>query len=181
MRLPRLVGPQVALVPAPRDVAGAVCSGVPVEPTLQRHGLRAAEGWPHADTADALRPLAEHGEDGDDGGWLVVVDGAVVGDAGWRGGPDGDGDVELGYGLAAPSRGQGLGLEAVALLVAWVEQQPGVRRVVARVLAGNEASRRLLRRLGFVEAPDDPPWVLLVRDLEQQPVRPLRIQGRHVC
>lgn len=181
MSLPRLVGPQVALVPVPHAVAVAVCSDAPVDAALEPRGLRAAAGWPHADTADALRPLAEHGNDGDDGGWLVVVDGAVVGDCGWRGGPDAAGDVELGYGLAVPSRGQGLGLEAVALLVAWVEQQPGVRRVVARVLAGNEASRRLLRRLGFVEAPDDPPWVLLVRDLERLPGRPLRIRGRHVC
>lgn len=181
MSLPRLVGAQVALVPVPHEVAVAVCAGEPVEPALAPLGLVAGAGWPHDDTADALRPLAEHGSPGDDGGWLVVADGAVVGDCGWRGGPDAEGDVELGYGLAAPSRGRGLGLEAVALMVAWVEQQPGVRRVVARVLAGNQASRRLLARLGFVETPDDPPWVLLVRDLDRQPARPLRITGRHVC
>jgi RimJ/RimL family protein N-acetyltransferase len=178
--LPRLVGPRVALVPVPHPLAVAVCAEEPTGPALADSGLRPAAGWPHADSADALRPLAEHGRPGDDGGWLVVVDGEVVGDCGWRGGPDADGDVEIGYGVAAPWRGQGVGTEAVAVLVAWAEQQRGVRRVVARVVAGNEASRRLLRRLGFVDEPDDPPWVLMVRDA-RRPTSALRVRGRHVC
>jgi RimJ/RimL family protein N-acetyltransferase len=52
--------------------------------------------------------------------------------------------------------------------------------VTARVRTGNHASRRLLRRLGFDELPDASPWVLLVHD-PQQPGRPLRVRGRHVC
>jgi RimJ/RimL family protein N-acetyltransferase len=91
-----------------------------------------------------------------------------------------DGGVEIGYGLAPSARGRGLGTEAVGVLVAWAEQQPGVRRVAARVQVGNEPSRRLLRRLGFVEQDEQPGWVLCVRDLEQ-PALPLRVAGRHVC
>lgn len=180
MSLPRLTGARVALVPVTRPLAVAVVSGTPVEGPLAALGLSAADGWPHDATADALRPLAEHGADGDDGGWLVVADGAVVGECGWRGGPDEDGDVEVGYGLAASARGDGLGTEAVGVLVAWAEQQPGVRRVTARVQVGNEGSRRLLRRLGFAEQPDEPGWVLGVRDLER-PTATLRVTGRHVC
>jgi [ribosomal protein S5]-alanine N-acetyltransferase len=173
--LPRLYGPQVALVPVPRSVARAVVGGDDVGAALAALGLRAGEGWPHADTADALRPLAEHGVEGDDGGWLVVVDDEVVGDCGWRGGPDAAGDVLLGYGLAAPARRRGLGTEAVAVLCAWAQAQPGVRRLVAEVHVDNAASRRLLHRLGFTEEPDDPPWVRCV--LEPR----TRIRGRHVC
>jgi [ribosomal protein S5]-alanine N-acetyltransferase len=180
MTLPRLSGPRVALVPVPHAVAGAVCTGTDLEPVLARLGLVAGEGWPHDDTAQALRPLAEHGAEGGDGGWLVVLGHEVVGDCGWHGGPDGDGTALLAYGLAPEHRRGGLGTEAVALLVAWAEQQPGVHRLAARVLPGNEASRRLLGRLGFVEQPDDPPWLRLVRDPEQQR-RPLRVPGRHVC
>lgn len=180
MSLPRLVGARVSLVPVPHDLAVAVCQGVAVDPVLRPLGLTAAPGWPHDDSADALRPLAEHGSPGDDGGWLVVVDGAVAGDCGWRGGPDAAGDVEIGYGLAASRRGQGLGTEAVALMLAWAEAQPGVERVLARVLSGNTASRRLLQRLGFREQPDEPPWVLAVRDLSR-PDRTLQVRGRHVC
>ena len=175
MTLPRLTGASVALVPVTLELARAVVAGADLEPLLAP--LRAGRGWPHADTVDALRPLAEHVEEGGDGGWLVVRDGEVVGDCGWRGGPDAAGDVVIGYGLAAPARGQGLGTEAVALLCAWAERQPGVQRIVADVHADNEASRRLLRRLGFVELPDDPPWVRCVRG----PDAPPRIRGRHVC
>lgn len=164
----------------PHAVAVAVCTGATVARPLQAAGLAAADGWPHDDTADALRGLAEHGAPGDDGGWLVVVEGQVVGECGWRGGADGDGDVELGYGLAPGARGQGLGTEAVGVLVAWAEQQPGVRRVLARVRVGGTASRRLLARLGFREQPDEPPWVLYVRD-PAGPTSTLRVTGRHVC
>ena len=175
MTLPRLTGASVALVPVSLELARAVVSGSDLGPLLAP--LTPGRGWPHADTVDALRPLAEHGQEGGDGGWLVVRDGEVVGDCGWRGGPDASGDVVIGYGLAAPARSQGLGTEAVALLCAWAEQQPGVERIVADVHLANDASRRLLRRLGFVELPDDPPWVRCVRG----PDTPPRIRGRHVC
>ena len=173
--LPRLTGPRVALVPVPRAVAVGVLDG-DAGPALAELGLVAGRGWPHADTADALRPLAED-PTAVDGGWLVVVDGEVVGDCGWRGGPGPTGDVVLGYGLAAPVRGRGLGTEAVAVLCAWADVQPGVRRLVAEVRTGNEPSRRLLSRLGFTEVEDLPPWVRCVRPVAGSgPVR-----GRHVC
>jgi RimJ/RimL family protein N-acetyltransferase len=92
----------------------------------------------------------------------------VVGDCGWQGGPDGDGAVRIGYGLAAPSARLGLGTEAVAVLCAWADTQPGVRRLVADVQVGNEGSRRLLRRLGFTESPAEPGWLRCVRG-EGQP------------
>lgn len=176
MTLPRLTGPRVALVPVTHALAVAVLASGPLEGPLGALGLTAGDGWPHDDTADALRPLAEHGSEGDDGGWLIVVDGAVVGDCGWRGGASADGEVVLGYGLAEPVRRQGLGTEAVAVLCAWVERQPGVFRLAADVEVANEASRRLLRRLGFTEQPAAPGWVRCLRGQDQP-----RMRGRHVC
>jgi RimJ/RimL family protein N-acetyltransferase len=76
----------------------------------------------------------------------------VVGDCGWYGPPGPDGDVEIGYGLAAPYRGRGIGSAAVTALLDWLATQPGVARVVAETDATNTASRRLLERLGFVLA-----------------------------
>ncbi|HVE73920.1 MAG TPA: GNAT family N-acetyltransferase [Mycobacteriales bacterium] len=169
----------------PYALAVAVIEDADVAGSLAEMGLRAGAGWPHADTADALRPAAEHGSPGVDAGWLIVEPGpdgpAVVGDCGWRGGPDAEGTVEIGYGLAAPARGRGLGTEAVGLLTAWAEQQPGVRAVVAEVLVGNEASRRLLLRLGFTEEPAAPPYVRCVRLAPGTSPEPRRIAGRHVC
>jgi len=173
----RLAGPRVALVPVPHAVAVAVAESAPVDPALATVGLRAAPGWPHEDTPDALRPLADHGAEGDVGTWLVVVDGEVVGDCGWFGPPDDAGVVEVGYGLAPGARGRGRGTEAVGVLTAWVEQQPGVRLVTAEVLPGNEPSLRLLARLGFVEHQSEPPYLRFVRPAPGEP----RPRGRHLC
>jgi RimJ/RimL family protein N-acetyltransferase len=158
----RLAGERVVLLPCPPDVATGVVSGVGLASALAAAGLTAARGWPHQDTADALRPLAEQAADGT---FLVALDGTVIGECGWLGGPDGSGEAEIGYGLAGPSRGGRLGTEAVALLAAWVERQPGVRRISASVHVGNEASRRLLERLGFALESAPPPYVRYVREV----------------
>lgn len=163
MTLPRLAGERVLLVPIPHALAVAVSAGDPSAP-LTKLGLTAATGWPHDDTADGMRGFAEHGQVGEHSGWLVTVDGEVVGDLGWMGGPDPSGDAEIGYGLAPGARGQGIGTEAVGLLCAWCERQPGVRRLLARVLPGNEPSWRVLTRLGFREDGAEPPYRRYVRD-----------------
>lgn len=162
MSLPRLSGERVTLRPVPYDVAVAVLAGDPAEP-LARMGLRPGDGWPHEDTVDALRALAEHGSPGDEDGWLILLGADVIGDCGWRGGPDADGDAEIGYGLAAAYRGRGLGREAVAVLCAWADQQPGVRSLSAEVLPGNEASSRLLSGIGFSQQGEHPPYLRFVR------------------
>ncbi len=143
---PRLESTHLVLVPQTLAAARALLAG-------EDPGLPLAEGYPHADTFDALRMVVEHGGP-DDGGWFVLLrddsgDGRVVGDLGTVGPPDDEGVVEIGYGLAAPYRGRGIGTEAVGTFVDWLVTVPGVRRVVARVEVGNEASRRLLARIGF--------------------------------
>lgn len=162
MSLPRLSGEQVTLHPVPYDVAVAVLAGDATE-ALARVGLRPGEGWPHEDTVDALRGLAEHGSPGDVESWLIVLGDEVIGDCGWMGGPGPDGEAEIGYGLAAPYRRRGLGREAVAVLCAWAEQQPGVRRLAAEALPGNEASCRLLLGIGFSREGENPPYLRFVR------------------
>ena len=140
---PRLESTHLVLVPQTIAAARALLAG-------EDPGLQLAEGYPHADTFDALRMVVEHGGP-DDGGWFVTLaeDGRVVGDCGTHGPADSDGRLEIGYGLAAPSRGRGLGTEAVRAMADWLAGQPGVRVLTADVEVGNEPSRRLLERLGF--------------------------------
>jgi RimJ/RimL family protein N-acetyltransferase len=107
--------------------------------------LPAAPGWPHADTDIGLH-YAETGA----WAWLIVDDdGLLAGECGVKGLPADDGVVEIGYGLAAQSRGRGLGGRAVASLLTELRACPGVRSVEARVVSDNLPSRRLLERLGF--------------------------------
>jgi RimJ/RimL family protein N-acetyltransferase len=135
----RIVTPRLVLVPLTQETARAIVAGKPA-------GLRHGDGWPHVDTLDGVRMVAEHGAEA----WLILEDGTVVGDAGTFGPPDEHGDVEIGYGLAEPSRGRGLASEFVPALAQHVLARDGVRRVVARgVLADNTPSRRALERAGF--------------------------------
>ncbi len=126
---------------------------VPLHPEAARRlangdlsGLVAGAGWPHADTFDALAYAVP---DASMNSWLIVLDGAVIGDLGWKGGPGPDGTAEIGYGLAAPYRQRGYGTEAVAAFVEWASRQPSVRRLVAQTRADNLPSRRVLEHAGF--------------------------------
>jgi ribosomal-protein-alanine N-acetyltransferase len=162
VRLPRLSGEHVTLVPVPQPLAAAVLAGDSTG-ALAGMGLSPGAGWPHEDTLDAMRALGEHGRPGDESEWLVTLGDMAIGECGWRGGPGPDGSAEIGYGLAAPYRGRGLGAEATGLLSTWAEQQPHVRRLVARVRPGNEPSWRLLVRLGFEPDGEEPPYIRFVR------------------
>jgi RimJ/RimL family protein N-acetyltransferase len=61
------------------------------------------------------------------------------------------GRAELGYWIAPDHQEQGYGTEAARLLVGHGFDQLGLHRIEARAFAFNEASRRLLERLGFTE------------------------------
>ena len=97
-------------------------------------------------------------------GWLVTVGGEVIGDIGTHGPVDEAGRVEIGYGLAAPSRGQGYGSEAVAAVTDWLLSQPGVRQVRAHTLTSNAPSRRVLEKAGFTYVGLDEGEALYQRD-----------------
>ncbi len=133
---------QLILLPQTLPAAAALLAG-------EDPGFPLAAGYPHADTFDALRMSVAEGAA--PSGWFVAFrDSATVfGDCGTKGWVDGARRVEIGYGLAPPWRGRGLGTEAVRAMVDWLRAQREVRVVVAEVEVGNVASRRLLERLGF--------------------------------
>lgn len=91
------------------------------------------------------------------GAWRIALrGGAAVGDACFKGAPDELGQVELGYGIDEAFRRQGYAAEAAAALTEWALGQPGVRRVLAQTEPGNEVSRRVLLKCGFVRHGDGP-------------------------
>ncbi len=133
--------------------------------------LDAAPGWPHEDTAPGLSFLST-------GGWGFLIiddDERVAGECGTKAAPDASGTVEIGYGLAPSSRGQGLGGRAVAALVEWLAEQPGVTAIEAEVHVGNIPSWRLLERLGFRQIGSPSPGYHRDRlDIVGQPEQPSR-------
>ena len=159
LRLAPLQTARLRLEPLTAETARATVAGD--LSWLTAAGLAAADGWPHDDTADGL---AMAGKAGYPPGWLITADGAVIGDCGTHGPVDEAGRVEIGYGLAAPSRGQGYGSEAVAAVTGWLLSQPGVRQVRAHTLTSNAPSRRVLEKAGFTYVGLDEGEALYQRD-----------------
>jgi len=84
--------------------------------------------------------------------WLLKHrdDRVIFGSAGFKGKPDLNGRVEIGYGISASYRRKGYTTEAAQALVDWAFQQPAVRRVIAECLPDNIGSIRVLEKLGMV-------------------------------
>ena len=149
---------RLLLAPLDESVARAVLAG-----DFSR--LETARGWPHADTLDAIRMATAPGSRSLV--WLVTFGRLVIGECGTLGGLGENGDVEIGYGLAAEHRGRGYGNEVVEALSRWLIAKPEVERVVAsEVHAENAAPRRALENAGFVLEHEDGglTWYALHRD-----------------
>ena len=159
LRLAPLQTARLRLEPLTAEAARAILAGD--LSGLAAAGLAAAGGWPHEDTADGLAMAVKTGHPP---GWLVTVGGTVIGDIGTHGPVDEAGSVEIGYGLAAPSRGRGYGSEAVAAVTEWLLSQPGVRQVRAHTLTSNAPSRRVLEKAGFTYVGLDEGEALYQRD-----------------
>jgi RimJ/RimL family protein N-acetyltransferase len=144
LRLAPLQTARLRLEPLTNQTARAILAGD--LSGLTAAGLTAADGWPHEDTADGLAMAVKAGYPP---GWLITAGGAIIGDCGTHGPADEAGRVEIGYGLAAPSRGQGYGSEAVLAITEWLLGQPEVRQVRAHTLTDNAPSRRVLEKAGF--------------------------------
>ena len=151
-------GPDAGAVPAAQTIRGDGVTLVPVTADQVARilvsgtaGHSPARGWPHDDTPAGLAFAAL-------GGWTWVIvdaDGEIVGECGVKAAPGPDAVVEIGYGLAAPRRGRGLGSRAVRALVGWLAERPDVRAIEAETDAANVASQRVLERAGFVRAGGD--------------------------
>lgn len=84
--------------------------------------------------------------------WLIVVGREPFGAglAGFKGYPDQDGQVEIGYGIDPSYQGQGYTTEAVRALIAWAFREPACQSIVAPdTKKWNVASNRLLAKAGM--------------------------------
>jgi len=98
--------------------------------------------------------------------WRVVetASGANVGGISFKGPPDAEGMVEVGYGIEPEYQGRGYATEATIELVRFAEESGQVRVVRAHTLCDHRASLRVLEKCGFqfvgdVIDPEDGPVV----------------------
>jgi RimJ/RimL family protein N-acetyltransferase len=76
------------------------------------------------------------------------IDGLAIGGIEFFGPPDGEGTVEVGYGLVPDARGHGYAAEALAAVIG-IARTAGAKRVVANTSPDNVASQRTMRDVGM--------------------------------
>jgi ribosomal-protein-alanine N-acetyltransferase len=84
--------------------------------------------------------------------WLVEIRKTRFGAGllGYKGPPDDQGTVEIGYGIDPAVAGRGFTTEAAAALIEWAFQTPGCLKITAPETAkDNPASHRVLAKLGM--------------------------------
>lgn len=109
---------------------------VPV-PYAERHAVEFVEyaqvGWASGSMPVWAVTLA--GEDRYLGGFDLRLDRA--------------GMAEVGFSVAAPARGRGVGTDALRLVCRWGFQALGLARIEWQAYVGNDASRRIAEKVGF--------------------------------
>lgn len=82
---------------------------------------------------------------------IHLMDDKMIGDVGVYFLPDNDKEVKLGYTLDKDYQGHGYATEALRILIDHLMIRFGKNRFIALISPDNEASIRLVKRLGFVE------------------------------
>jgi [ribosomal protein S5]-alanine N-acetyltransferase len=118
------------------------------------------DGWPTPDLKEASSYFLDRlEEDPLAYVWLIWVilseaDHSVVGDIGFKGKPDAEGTVEIGYSIIPSFRRRGFAVEAAQGLVAWAANTGEVKSIVAECDRDNTGSVRVLEKLRM-ERTDD--------------------------
>ncbi|SFJ70254.1 Protein N-acetyltransferase, RimJ/RimL family [Halobacillus dabanensis] len=73
----------------------------------------------------------------------------IIGDMGFKGGPDDEGCMDIGYSMMEAYQGKGYTTEMAQAAVVWGLQQPGVQKITASCSETNLASVRVLEKAGF--------------------------------
>jgi len=114
-------------------------------------GLRVpAEGVDDAPVLAIIRRIvARLHQSGSRGAWMIVSGDTAVGLCSFKH-PPGDGEVEIGYGVARRWREKGHATRAIAALVEIARGDPTLLALTAETAITNPASAKVLERNGFI-------------------------------
>ena len=119
-------------------------------------GIGVPDGWTEFGAPIfeyTLERLKTHPQDAQWWTWLPVLrkTNELVGSCGFKGKPNAQGEVEIGYEIAASERRKGLGTEAALALRDLAFRSPEVNKVIAHTLAAFNPSTRILQHCGMVK------------------------------
>lgn len=159
MELKNIYAERLILIPFTYNIAKALASGSVKE--VEELGLKTNSKWPRQDTMDVLpfiiKDFERNGQPTGFEGWMMVLkdNKTIIGDIGFKGTPDENGDVEIGYGIIEDEQGKGYGFEALKSMIDWAFSQDKVRAVKADCLINNAPSIRILEKVGMKEIKRD--------------------------
>ncbi|WP_157262233.1 GNAT family N-acetyltransferase [Pedobacter sp. PACM 27299] len=120
-------------------------------------GIKPGAGWPDEALLECLpRIIANLEKVPEPSGfesWMIIDKSSksLIGDAGFKGLPNADGIVDLGYAIVAAERRKGYAAEAAEGLIKWAFKQPEVKMITALCEHVNEGSTKTLTNLGFYQ------------------------------
>lgn len=80
---------------------------------------------------------------------IIKAEKMLAGSCGFKGAPDENGSVEIGYEIAYPFREKGYATEAATALVRFAFSRPEVKKVIAHTLPEPNASTHVLTKVGM--------------------------------
>lgn len=140
-----LIATTRALLDAEEEGGASIAAGL---------GVAAPVDWPpeHNDpaTREWMRELLEdYPAEPGCGTWYIIAQNRLVGVCGFKGPPNADGEVVIGYSIVEAEQRKGFAGEAARMLVAVAFRDPRVSVVVAETLPKLVASQKVLHRNGF--------------------------------
>lgn len=158
MKLKNINMDRLTLIPITLQVAEALINRDNSE--ILKLGVKANKDWPTNDTMDILPIIVEALKDSEPSGfetWMIERKDSkeIIGDIGFHGMPDENGEVEIGYGLVESERRKGFGFEAARAIMDFAIGHEAVKVIKADCLIDNIPSIRILEKLGMKEVKRD--------------------------
>lgn len=158
--MPELQTERLLITPLSLDRVQAAMS----DHALLQRQLRAgiADGWPNEEFAGFLPLLVQQLLQAPGlADWMGLIihrrERLLVGDIGFKGSPDAEGAVEIGYSVVPGYQRRGFATEATRAMIGWAFGNPAVTTVTASCLNDNAASIRVLQKAGMTQIRRDGP------------------------
>ncbi len=155
MKIENIETERLLLIPFTLESATSILKGD--QQVLIDMGLTNTEHWPDQEALDTLpkiiRNLELVPEPTGFESWMIVLKASktVIGDGGFKGRPNKEGEVDLGYAIIEQEQKKGYGAEAAKTLMNWALNTGEVKAVTANCLVDNIPSARILQKLGMEE------------------------------
>lgn len=150
--MPNVQSKRLIMIPfSPELIRLAIHDRAQLQKTLD---IDIPDNWPNTDFAEFLLMMLEGFEKDSTrevwNGLIILKEQRVlVGDMGFKDGPDAKGTAEIGYSIVPGYQNHGYATEMAAALITWAFKQKGIKKVIAECLNDNIGSIRVLEKLGM--------------------------------